>query len=177
MKMNDVIKNSITRRSIRKYKDEQIKDEELDLILAAGIHTANGMNRQPFYLVAVTDKATRDELEALNSRVTGGAMKTPFYGAPCVVVVLYDPEVGGTGIYDATLALGNMMNAAHSLDVDSCWIHRAKETFEFEEGKALLKKWGLKENLVGVGNLVLGYRDCEYPQPTPKRDDIVVYVK
>ena len=175
--MNDVIKNSITRRSIRKYKDEQIKDEELDLILAAGIHTANGMNRQPYYLVAVTDKATRDELEALNSRVTGGAMKTPCYGAPCVVVVLYDPEVGGTGIYDATLALGNMMNAAHSIDVDSCWIHRAKETFEFEEGKALLRKWNLKENLVGVGNLILGYRDCEYPQPTPRRNDIVVYIK
>ena len=175
--MNEVIKNSVTRRSIRKYKSEQIKPEELDQILTAGIHTANGMNLQPFYLVAVTDKETRDELEALNSRVTGGKMAAPFYGAPCVVVVLYDPNVGHTGIYDATLALGNMMNAAHSIDVDSCWIHRAKETFEFEEGKALLKKWGLPEDLVGVGNLILGYRDCEYPAPKEKRSDIVVYVK
>lgn len=175
--MNDIIKNSIERRSIRKYKPEQIKEEELNDILEAGIHTANGMNKQPYYIVAVTDKATIDEMEALNSRVTGGALPTPFYGAPCVLVVLYDPEVGNTGIYDATLVIGNMMNAAHSIDVDSCWIHRAKETFEYPEGKALLKKWGLSENLVGVGNVILGYRDCEYPAPTPKRDDIVVYVK
>ncbi|MCF0230520.1 MAG: hypothetical protein HUJ76_12625 [Parasporobacterium sp.] len=69
------------------------------------------------------------------------------------------------------------MNAAHAIDVDSCWIHRAKETFELPEGRELLKKWGLKDSLVGVGNCILGYRNCEYPQPTPKRDDIVVYVK
>lgn len=175
--MNEVIKNSIERRSIRKYKPEQIKEEELNEILEAGIYTASAGGRQPYYIVAVTDKATRDELEALNSQIMGGAMKTPFYGAPCVLVVLYDPDLGANGLYDGTLVLGNMMNAAHSIDVDSCWIHRAKEVFELPEGKALLKKWGLKENLVGVGNLILGYRDCEYPEAAPRREDIVVRVK
>ena len=68
--------------------------------------------------------------------------------------------------------MGNLMNAAHAIDVDSCWIHRAKETFEMPEGKELLKKWGLKESLVGIGNCILGYRDCEYP---PQPEDVVYY--
>ncbi|MBQ9814164.1 MAG: nitroreductase [Lachnospiraceae bacterium] len=174
--MNETIKNILERRSIRQYKPDPIKEEELELILHAGIMAASGMNKQPVTLVAVTDKATRDELSALNAKVMGRDMD-PFYGAPNLIVTLYNPEVSPIAIYDATLAMGNMMNAAHSLDVDSCWVHRAKETFEMPEGKALLKKWGLPENLVGVGNLILGYRDCEYPAAPPKRDDIVVYVK
>ena len=174
--MNETIKNLIERRSIRSYKPDQIKDEELADILEAGIHSANGMNLQPVTIVAVQDKATRDKLEEINARIIGQDIK-PFYGAPTVLVVLYNPEVSPVGLFDATLALGNLMNAAHSIDVDSCWIHRAKETFETPEGKELLREWGLPENLVGVGNLILGYRDCEYPEPTPKRDDIVKYVK
>ena len=175
--MNETIKNIIERRSIRKYKPDQIKDEELDQILQAGIHSASGMNKQPTTIVAIQDKETRDKIEKLNAKVMGKEDATPFYGAPTVLVVLYNPEVSPIGIYDATLVMGNLMNAAHSIDVDSCWVHRAKEVFEMPEGKELLKKWGLPENLVGVGNLILGYRDCEYPEPTPKRDDIVVYVK
>lgn len=174
----DTIKDLIERRSIRKYKAEQIKDEELDMILKAGVYAASGMNKQPVTIVAVQDKETRDLLEKLNKKAGNMPEEAaPFYGAPTVLVVLYDPEISPIAIYDATLTMGNLLNAAHALDVDSCWIHRAKETFEFPEGKELLKKWGLKESLIGVGNCILGYRDCEYPAPTPKRDDIVVYVK
>ena len=69
--------------------------------------------------------------------------------------------------------MGNLMNAAHAVGVDSCWIHRARETFAREEGKALLKEWGLGENYVGIGNCVLGYRDCEYPQAKPRKDTYI----
>lgn len=174
----ETINDLIERRSIRKYKAEQIKDEELDMILKAGVYAASGMNKQPVTIVAVQDKETRDLLEKLNKKAGNMPEEAaPFYGAPTVLVVLYDPEISPIAIYDATLTMGNLLNAAHALDVDSCWIHRAKETFEFPEGKELLKKWGLKDTLIGVGNCILGYRDCEYPALPAKRDDIVVYVK
>ncbi|MBO7728817.1 MAG: nitroreductase [Oscillospiraceae bacterium] len=174
----ETIKDIIERRSIRKYKAEQIKDEELDMILQAGIFAPSGMGRKPVTIVAVQDKETRDELEKLNKKAVGMPDDAaPFYGAPTVLVVLYDPEVSPTAIYDGTLVMGNLMNAAHAIDVDSCWIHRAKETFEMPEGKELLKKWGLKESLVGIGNCILGYRDCEYPPQPERHDDMVVYVK
>lgn len=174
----ETVKDIIERRSIRKYKPEQIKDEELDMILEAGVYAASGMNKQPVTIVAVQDKETRDLLEKLNKKAGNMPEEAaPFYGAPTVLIVLYDPEISPIAIYDATLTMGNLMNAAHALDVDSCWIHRAKETFEFPEGKELLKKWGLKDTLVGVGNCILGYRDCPYPEKPAKRDDIVVYVK
>ncbi|MCQ2529935.1 MAG: nitroreductase [Lachnospiraceae bacterium] len=174
----ETVKDLVERRSIRKYKPEQIKDEELDMILEAGVYAASGMNKQPVTIVAVQDKETRDLLEKLNKKAGNMPEEAaPFYGAPTVLVVLYDPEASGTGIYDGGLTMGNLMNAAHALDVDSCWIHRAKETFEFPEGKELLKKWGLKETLVCVGNCILGYRDCPYPEKPAKRSDIVVYVK
>ncbi|MBR5932068.1 MAG: nitroreductase [Lachnospiraceae bacterium] len=174
----ETIKDLIERRSIRKYKPDQIKDEELEQILKAGVYAASGMNKQPCKIVAVQDKETRDLLMALNRRV--GNMPEdmdPFYGAPTVLVVLYDPEISPIAFYDAVLVMGNLMNAAHAIDVDSCWIHRAKETFEFPEGKELLKKWGLKDTLVGVGNCILGYRDCDYPPVPEKKSDMVVYVK
>ncbi|MCF0142256.1 MAG: nitroreductase [Parasporobacterium sp.] len=174
--MNSTIKDLIERRSIRKYKPDQIKPEELQDILKAGVYAASGMNKQPVTIVAVQDPATVAELEKINAKVMGNEGAHPFYGAPTVLVVLYDEEVSPNGIYDGTLCMGNLMNAAHAIDVDSCWIHRAKETFELPEGKALLKKWGLKESLIGIGNCILGYRDCEYPAPVPKRDDIVLYI-
>ena len=174
----ETIKDIIERRSIRKYKAEQIKDEELDMILQAGIFAPRGMGRKPVTILAIQDKETRDELEKLNKKAVGMPDDAaPFYGAPTVLVVLYDPEVSSTAIYDGTLIMGNIMNAAHAIDVDSCWIHRAKETFEMPEGKELLKKWGLKESLVGIGNCILGYRDCEYPPQPERHDDMVVYVK
>ncbi len=174
--MNETIKNLIERRSVRVYKPDQITDEELKTIVEAGLYAPSGMGRQPVYIVAVQDKETRDELERINGIFAGGRANT-FYGAPTVIVVLYDPDMSPTAPYDGPLVMGNLMNAAHAIGVDSCWIHRAKETFESEDGKALLKKWGLKENLVGVGNCILGYRDCEYPEPKERRADRAIYIK
>ena len=173
----ETIKDLIERRSIRKYKAEQIKDEELEQILKAGIYAASGMNKQPCKIVAVQDKETRDLLMALNRKV--GNMPEdmdPFYGAPTVLVVLYDPEISPIAFYDAVLVMGNLMNAAHAIDVDSCWIHRAKETFEFPEGKELLRKWGLKDTLVGVGNCILGYREGDLPEAAERKPGRIIKV-
>ena len=123
--------------------------------------------------VAVRDKQTRDQLSRMNAAVMGSD-RDPFYGAPCVIVVLGDPEIYPV-VENGSLVLGNLMNAAYAVGLGSCWIHRAKQTFETEEGKALLRKWGLKDNLVGIGNCILGYAD-ESPEAKPRLDGRIVKI-
>ena len=168
--MHEILKN---RRSIRKYKPEQVSDAHLDAILEAGLYAPSGMNTQNAFMVAVRDKETRDQLSRMNAAVMG-TDKDPFYGAPCVVVVLVEPE-RYTAVEDGSLVLGNLMNAAYEAGVGSCWIHRARQMFESDEGKALLKKWGLREDLIGVGNCILGYPD-ENPAPKSRREGRLIKV-
>ena len=123
--MNESIKNMIERRSVRGYKPDMIPKEDLDLILEAGTYAATGMGMQSPVIIAVTDKATRDQLSKMNADVMG-TDTDPFYGAPVVLVVLADKN-RPTYIYDGSLVMGNLMNAAASLGIGSCWIHRAKD--------------------------------------------------
>ena len=163
----------LNRRSIRRYKEDQVPDELLDQVLEAGLYAPTGMNRQNIIMVAVRDPETRDQLSRMNAAVMGSD-RDPFYGAPCVIVVLGDAE-NYPVVENGSLVLGNLMNAAYALGLGSCWIHRAKQTFETEEGKALLRKWGLKENLIGIGNCILGYAD-ESPEPKPRLDGRIVKI-
>ena len=163
----------LNRRSIRRYKEDQVPDELLDQVLTAGLYAPTGMNRQNIIMVAVRDKETRDQLSRMNAAVMG-ADRDPFYGAPCVIVVLGDPEIYPV-VENGSLVLGNLMNGAYAVGLGSCWIHRAKQTFETEEGKALLRKWGLKDNLVGIGNCILGYAD-ESPEAKPRLDGRIVKI-
>lgn len=163
----------LTRRSVRKYTDRQVEDEKLDKVLTAGLYAPTGMNNQLPVLVAVRDKATRDRLSRMNAAVMG-ASGDPFYGAPCVIVVLSDPE-RMTWVEDGSLVLGNLMNAAHSLGLGSCWIHRAKECFDTPEGKALLRAWGVPENYRGVGNCILGYA-AEEPEAKPRKSGRIIKI-
>ncbi|MBQ9149045.1 MAG: nitroreductase family protein [Oscillospiraceae bacterium] len=171
--MNEVLNSMKTRRSVRKYQPEQVSDELLDQVLEAGLYAASGMNRQKTVMVAVRDKETRDLLSKLNAAVMG-TTNDPFYGAPCVIVVLADPEAF-TWVEDGSLVLGNLMEAAHAVGLGSCWIHRAKQVFDSPEGKALLKQWGLPETLRGVGNCILGYA-AEEPAAKPRLDGRIVKI-
>ena len=163
----------LTRRSVRKYSDRPVEDEKLDKVLTAGLYAPTGMNNQLPVLVAVRDKETRDKLSRMNAAVMG-ASGDPFYGAPCVIVVLSDPE-RMTWVEDGSLVLGNLMNAAHSLGLGSCWIHRAKECFDTPEGKALLCAWGVPENYRGVGNCILGYA-AEEPEAKPRKSGRIIKI-
>lgn len=172
--MNEVLACLKERRSIRKYKNEQIKDCELEQILEAGMYAPTGMGMQSPIMVVVQDAETIAKLSKMNAAVMGGD-GDPFYGAPTVVIVLADAS-RGTYVEDGSLVMGNLLNAAYSVGVDSCWIHRAKEVFETEEGKALLKQWGIGGNYVGIGNCLLGYRDCELPQARPRKENYIYRV-
>ena len=173
--MNETIKNLIERRSCRSYKKDQVTDEELKLILEAAEYAPTGMGMQSPIIIVLQDEETIAELSRLNAKIMGRD-GDPFYGAPTVAIVLADKN-RPTYIEDGSLVLGNMMNAAHSLGLGSCWIHRAKEEFESEEGKELLKKWGVEGDYEGLGHCVIGYVEGDYPETTPRKEDYVYYVE
>lgn len=167
--MNETVKNLVTRNSCRKYKNEHITRQEMDEILAAGLNAPSGMNRQTVRFVAVQDDATVDLLSRLNAAVMGSSAD-PFYGARDVVIVLAKKE--GTYLYDGSLAMGNLLNAAWSMGIDSCWIHRAKEVFESDRGRELLAAWGLTEDLEGIGFCILGHAQESKPKVSINPDRV-----
>ncbi|MBQ5781480.1 MAG: nitroreductase [Spirochaetaceae bacterium] len=172
---NEVLSAIFSRRSTKKYDSQGISGEELDTILEAGLWAANGKAAQSPLSVAVTDKATRDELSKMNRDILG-IDTDPFYGAPCVVVVFADSSVL-TAVEDGSLVIGNMLLAAESLGVGACWIHRAKQMFETDGGKALMKKWGVEDKYIGVGCCVLGYPSEGGKKPAaPRREGRIIKV-
>jgi len=172
--MNEVIRSLKERRSVRAYRPEQISEEQLQAILEAGTYAPSGMGKQSAIMVVVQDKETIAKLSKLNAAVMGVEID-PFYGAPTVVIVLADRS-SFTWFEDGCLVMGNLMNAAHAVGVDSCWIHRAKEVFATEEGRAMLKAWGIEGDYVGVGNCILGYRAGDLPKPHPRKDNYIYRV-
>lgn len=167
-----VIENMIERRSVRSYKSIPVPQNILDEILKAGTYAPTGRNRQAPIIIAVTNKELRDRLSKMNADVMG-ADSDPFYGAPVVLVVLADKNVP-TYIYDGSLVMGNLMNAAHSLGIGSCWIHRAKEVFESDGGKEILRELGIEGDYEGIGNCILGYADGDLPETRPRKDGYVI---
>ncbi len=164
--MNEVIEKIKTRRSCRKFTDKKVPAEIVDQIIEAGTYAATGMGMQSPIIINVTDKALRDELSAMNAKIMGVEMD-PFYGAPQVLIVLAD-KTKPTYLYDGSLVMGNLMLAAHALGVDSCWIHRAKEEFASEEGKAILKKLGIEGDYEGIGHCIIGYGETGKAAPRKK---------
>ena len=173
--MNETLQVLKARRSVRSYKAEQIGDEELNAILEAGLWAPSGMGTQCPVLVVIQDPETIAELSRTNAEIQGKPGTDPFYGAPTVVTVLADGEKANW-LQDGSLVMGNLMNAAASLGVASCWINRAKEYFDGPAGKAMLKKWGLPETLRGVGHCILGYAEGDLPAPKPRKDGRIVRV-
>lgn len=173
--MNQVIEAMLSRRSCRSYKPEQVREDALQEILLAGTYAASGMGRQSGKIVVVQDKDTIEQLRAMNAAVMGNPNSDPFYGAPTVCVVLADPDVS-TWQEDGSLILGNLMLAASTLGVASCWIHRAQQEFDSPEGKALLEKWGIPTRYRGVGHCILGYAAADLPAAKPRKADYILRV-
>lgn len=164
------------RRSIRKFKPEQIKDKELDAVLEAGTYAPTGMGKQSPYIIAVQDPDDLKALKALNAKFFSHfAGSDPYYGAPTIVFVLGQVD-NPISFYDACAVGTNIVNAAYAVGLGSCWIHRSKEMFESDEGKQFLKKWGMPENLMGVCSFAIGYADCDLPQPAPRKEGYITKV-
>lgn len=173
--MNETLTTILTRRSCRSYQDRPIPEDILDQVLLAGTYAPNGRGRQPGKIVVVQDKETIRHLEQLNAQVLGDPEARPFYGAPVVLVVLADRNVF-TPVEDGSLVLGNLFLAAHSLGLGTCWIHRARQVFDSPEGKALLKKWGVSQDYMGIGHCIIGYPEGEMRPAAERKADFIVKV-
>lgn len=173
--MKETLQDIRTRRSCRKFQPRQIADEELNAILEAGTWAPTGRGAQSPVMVVVQDRETIEQLSRMNAAFLG-TDSDPFYGAPTVVVVLAD-KTRPTCLEDGTLVMGNLMLAAHAVGVASCWIHRAHEVFESEEGKALLKKWGIQGDYEGIAHCALGYAAEHGEAPAkPRKENYIVRV-
>ena len=171
----EAIENLVTRRSVRQFKAEPVPKDIIEKIIEAGTYAPTGMNWQSPVIIAVTNKELRDHISGWNAKVMG-ADTDPFYGAPVILIVLADKS-RPTYLYDGSLVMGNLMNAAPAYGIASCWIHRAKEEFESEEGKALLKELGIEGDYEGIGHCILGYADCEASPARPRKENYVFWAE
>lgn len=173
--MNSTIRDIVSRRSVKKYLSTEVKTELVEAVAQAGTYAPTGMNRQSPLIIAVTNQALRNRLSAINAAILG-VDSDPFYGAPVVLAVLAKKSVP-TRIYDGSLVMANLMLAAHSLGLGSCWIHRAKETFELDEGREMLRALGVTDEYEGIGFCIIGYPDGQPKPQSPRKDDYVIWAK
>ena len=173
--MNETLQTILSRKSVKKFKSDSVDKQLIEQIVRAGMQAPTGLNKQSPIILAITNKEVRDKLSRINAGNDPFLRPDPFYGAPVVLVVLADKSVP-THVYDGTLVMGNMLLAAHSLGLGACWIHRAKETFELPEGKAILQKLGLEGEYEGIGNCILGYADI-VPQKKPRKENRVFWIE
>lgn len=171
--MNETLKALKERRSCRNFKPDMVNEDELKAIIEAGTYAATGMGKQSPIIIAVTDKEMRDKISEENRKIGGwDSGFDPFYGAPVILIVLAKKDVP-THVYDGSLVMGNLMNAAESLGVGSIWIHRAKEEFESDFGKDILKKLGIEEEYEGIGHCALGYAAEPAKTAAPRKENYV----
>ena len=172
---NSVIKALIERRSIRSFSSRRVDEDLLAAILKAGTYAPTGMGKQSPRIIVIESKEMRERIRRLNAEILGAPEKDPFYGAPIILLVIADSSIR-TCIEDGSLVIGNILNAAYSLGVDSIWIHRAREELETDDGKAILKEIGIEGDYIGIGHVALGYRDCDYPAPKERKKDYIYFV-
>lgn len=175
--MNEIIKAMKERRSVRKFKSDMPPKADIEQIIEAGLYAANGRGKQATITLAITEKNLRDKISNDNRSIGGWAEGfDPFYGAPVILVVLAKKDCP-THVYDGSLVMGNMMLAAHSLGLGSIWIHRAKEEFERDDYKELLKSLGIEGEWVGIGHCAVGYTDGDAPSAPQRKENRVFWIE
>lgn len=163
------------RRSCKSYKPDMVSREEIDEVIKAGMNAPTGGNKQSPIIIAVTNKELRDDLSAENGRIAGAPEGFDvFYGAPVVLIVLADKSCPDH-VYDGSLCMGNMLNAAYALGLGARWIHRAKQEFESDFGKNILNKLGIEGDYEGIGHCILGYPNGPLPDAPERKADYVYY--
>lgn len=186
--MNETIRTILKRRSVRAYKPDQVDEGSLELILEAGRYAPSAMNQQPWHFTVIQNRLLLEKLEAackivfMESDVE--ALRniarrddfSVFYHAPALVIVTGDSTALAPQ-YDCTLAMQNMMLAAASLDIGSCWMHSIMMFHATEKGKAVFRDLGIvfPERHQPYAAAVFGYSAVPLPEPAPrKQGDVTV---
>jgi nitroreductase len=186
--MNETLKTIQRRRSIRSFKEEQINDNELQAILEAGKYAPTAMNQQSWLFTVVQNKEILKKInEACRIVFSKSGNKNyeerakainfnVFYNAPTLIIVSYDQKAIAPQ-HDGSLALGNMLNAAESLGIGSCWIHAINFLLSHEDGQALKMELSIPEGYIPVGSGAFGYKAVEQPAPAPRKEGTVNIIK
>lgn len=174
--MNEVLNTIMERRSIRKYKPDMVDKNLIEQIIQAGIYAPSGHAGQSSVVIAVTNKEFRDAIAEENRKIEGWKEgMDPFYGAPVILIVIANKK-SPNAIYDGSATMINMLLAAHSLGLGSCWVHRAKQEFESDFGKEILNRLGITGDYEGIGHMLLGYADCQPPKAAKRKDGRIYYI-
>jgi len=186
--MNEVVQNILNRRSVRVYSGEQIKPEDMELILKSGLYAPSACNTQPWHFTVVSNKDIIDELssetkkELLNceneyfKEFANNEKYNVFYNAPAIIIVSGEvnsmvPET------DCAAATENMILAAESLNIGSCWIGLLAFLFKGEKSQEYLDKLKIPQGYMPYYALTLGYKKYPNPKPQPRREYTVNYIK
>ena len=175
--MNAVIQNIKSRRSCRYFDPNRMpSDEVIQQICEAGTWAPTGKGYQYPVIIAVTNPELVARIKRMNAEVLNKPGLDPFYGAPCMLIVIV--KDWKNAVADGSCVMQTLMLAAESLGVNTCWINRAKEEFETEEGKQILRDLGIEgDDYVGVGHVALGYTTREIPAPKERKKDYIVWAK
>ena len=173
--MNEVLQNILTRRSIRKFKKEQIKDEELNLILEAGIYAPSGMNKQSWQFSVVQNKEKIELLAKVVRESLGRDAGYNFY-APPTLIMLSNEKDNTNGLADCSCALQNIFLMANSLGIGSCWINQLKTICDEKEVREVLTSFGIPQNHIVWGMASIGYSD-NASKVQEKKEGVIKFVK
>lgn len=173
--MNEVLKNIITRRSVRSFKEEQIKDEELDLIIKAGTHAPSGMNKQSWQFTVVQNKEKIELLAKVVREALGRDEGYNFYAPPTLIMLSNDKE-NSNGLADCSCALENIFLMANSLGIGSCWINQLKTICDEVKVREVLTSFGIPENHIVWGMASIGY-PASNPKEHERKEGVVKFIK
>jgi nitroreductase len=185
--MNETIKTILNRRSTRSFKQEQIKDEELQTILETGRYAPSAMNQQPWHFTVIQNKETLNKINEICKEVfQSSGIKayedraksenfSIFYNALTYIIVTGDETAIAPQI-DCALTLGNMFLTAESIGIGSCWIHAITQIFNTDKGIALKKELGIPDGYAAFGSGAFGYKAAE-PNTPPKKENIINIIK
>lgn len=181
--MESTLEDLKSRRSVRKFSEKVVSRDDLEKILEVATYAPTGLGAQSPKILVIQRKDIIDRISKWNLSYFPEDIKeqldddyNPFFGASTLIIVLADGNAH-TCVEDGSLVIGNILNAAHAIGIGGCWIHRAREEFDSLQGKELLKVWGIPENYIGIGHVILGYPASDFePRITPRKDDYIVYL-
>ncbi len=191
--MKELIELIKNRRTIRKYRNEQIREDELSLILEAGIHAPSAGGGQNTKIVALQNRELSEQLGKINvgvmkrregahvsdeqpSIIDDASIRSGFYGAPTVCVI-FSRTAGSYSIADSFCSAENMILEASSIGVSSAIIGRAEMTFDNDFGRNLMKEWDIPEDYTARCFVILGYLDGPYPSVKPRKENRIRIIR
>lgn len=160
--MNQTMETILSRRSIRKFQNKPIPEEDIRQIVDAALHAPSAMGRQTWKFTVVMNREKIRELAEVMGKVLGRENYDMY--RPEVLIIPSNLETAPFGRDDNACALENIFLAAHSLGIGSVWINQLQNICHEPEIRSALRELQIPDDHVVYGMAALGYAD-EVPAP------------